>query len=158
MIHAMFRWQFGLVALLLLVVGGLLPLNAEAAPSAAPAVVVPVTACRDLSRVDLTAIGGAGSRVTSATETSRRGIVVCTVEGTLAPAIRFRMELALKSWTQRYLQIGCGGLCGRVSDNAGAADGCVPLQTGGFVIGATDMGHQDRDGSFGTDPQMRAAS
>jgi Tannase and feruloyl esterase len=38
----------------------------------------------------------------------------------------------------------------------GTADGCVPLEAGGFVLASTDMGHQDQDGSFGTDPQQRA--
>jgi len=48
--------------------------------------------------------------------------------------------LPLKTWTQRYLQIGCGGLCGNISGVVGAAEGCAPLAAGGFVQGATDMG------------------
>ncbi|UUE97160.1 tannase/feruloyl esterase family alpha/beta hydrolase [Xanthomonas hortorum pv. pelargonii] len=57
---------------------------------------------------------------------------------------------------QRYLQIGCGGLCGSIAGNVGAADGCAPLNSGGFVLAATDMGHQDQDGAFGKDAGKRA--
>ncbi len=128
-----------------------------AAQYAALEIVKPVTACANLATFDLTAIGGAGSRVTSAKEQrSSQGAAVCAVEGVLAPSITFSVELPTESWAQRYLQIGCGGLCGRVAKNVGAADGCVPLNAGGFVIAATDMGHQDQDGSFGRDPQKRA--
>lgn len=121
------------------------------------AIVHPVTACADLAGFDLTAIGGAGSRITIAAETSSKaGAAVCAVEGTLAPAITFAVQLPTKTWTQRYLQIGCGGLCGSIAGTVGDADGCVPLDSSGFVLAATDMGHQDQDGSFGQNPVKRA--
>ncbi|WP_372168521.1 tannase/feruloyl esterase family alpha/beta hydrolase [Xanthomonas axonopodis] len=129
-------------------------------PGAGPAalgVVAAKAACADLAGFDLTAIGGAGSRITAAVETTNRaGTTVCAVEGTLAPAITFAVQLPTQSWTQRYLQIGCGGLCGSIAGNVGAADGCAPLNSGGFALAATDMGHQDQDGSFGQNPVKRA--
>lgn len=106
--------------------------------------------------MDLTAVGGAGSRVTKAGETTSRGIAVCSVEGTLAPTIDFRVDLPTKNWSGRYLQVGCGGLCGRVSLEVGAAEGCPVLGAGGFAIASTDMGHQGMGGEFGRDPQKRA--
>ena len=36
-----------------------------------------------------------------------------------------------------------------------AAEGCAPLEAGGFVIASTDMGHQGMGGEFGQDPQKR---
>lgn len=116
----------------------------------------PVRACTDLVGADLAPIGGAGSRITSATDTTETGRRVCTVDGILAPAIRFRVVLPVDTWTGRYLQVGCGGLCGRVSMTAGAADGCVPLDQGEFVIAGTDMGHEGMGGDFGKDRQKRA--
>jgi feruloyl esterase len=60
--------------------------------------------CASLGGLDLSAIGGAGSRVTSAKETvGAQESRVCAVEGILAPAIRFRVELPVKTWTQRFL-------------------------------------------------------
>lgn len=120
-------------------------------------VVRPASACATLVNLDLTAIGGAGSQVATAQqEITESGIAVCSVEGTLAPSIGFKVQLPTQTWTQRYLQTGCGGLCGRISLNAPAADGCEPLDDGRFVIASTDMGHQGGGGSFGTDPQKRA--
>jgi feruloyl esterase len=126
-----------------------------AAAQASLAVVQPATACADLAGHDLTGIGGAGSRVTSATEGEDNGIAACIVEGTLAPAIGFRVSLPTRTWTQRYLQVGCGGLCGRITPGPAAADGCVALGAGGFVVAATDMGHQGPDASFGLDAGLR---
>jgi feruloyl esterase len=121
------------------------------------AVVAPRLACADLAKVDMTAIGGTGSTIASAAEGSgAQPGPVCIVEGTLAPAIRFRVELPAKSWTQRYLQTGCGGLCGNLNINIGAADGCPNIDQTGFVVASTDMGHEGMGGEFGRDPQRRA--
>jgi feruloyl esterase len=118
-------------------------------------VVTPVQSCAALASVDLEAIGGPGSRVSSATETTQNGIAVCLVEGTLAPSIGFQVLLPTATWTQRYLQVGCGGLCGRITLGVGAADGCASLTDGGFVLAATDMGHQGPAPDFGQDPRLR---
>jgi Tannase and feruloyl esterase len=130
------------------------PAPSAAAP-ATRAVVTPTRGCADLANVDLTDLGGAGSRVVKTSEAISNGVTVCSVEGTLAPTIGFRLDLPTRSWTQRFLQVGCGGLCGRISLDVGAADGCAPLEAGGFVIASTDMGHQGPSGEFGRDPQKR---
>jgi hypothetical protein len=38
------------------------------------------------------------------------------VKGTLAPANTFAVALPVSTWTQRFAELGCGGLCGNVSD------------------------------------------
>ncbi len=122
-------------------------------------VVEPRASCSDLLAVDLTDIGGAGSVVASVTETTSNGLPVCAVELVLAPQINASVILPQESWTQRYLQVGCGGLCGVVSLVSGASSGCAVLDAGGFVMAATDMGHaggMDNDGSWGADAQLRA--
>jgi len=116
---------------------------------------LPVTTCESLTSVDLTRIGGDGSRVVSAKATDHKGVAVCSVEGVLAPAIGFQVVLPTATWQQRYLQTGCGGLCGRISLNVSAADGCLPLTEGQFVIASSDMGHRGPGGVFGEDPQKR---
>lgn len=57
------------------------------------AVVAPVVTCAALTGTDMTAIGGAGSRITEASETTSDGIGVCSVKGTLAPAVNFHVLL-----------------------------------------------------------------
>ncbi|MDG2533006.1 tannase/feruloyl esterase family alpha/beta hydrolase [Sphingomonas sp. HITSZ_GF] len=124
---------------------------------AALGVVLPKASCGDLAKLDVTALGGAGSRIEKAEETmSEQGQPICAVDGTLAPSITFRVELPTRSWTQRYLQTGCGGLCGSLNLRIGAADGCPTVQAGGFVVASTDMGHQGMSAEFGRDPQKRA--
>lgn len=120
-----------------------------------PEVVLPVVACEALAATDLAAIGGAGSRVGRAELGEHEGITVCEVDGTLAPSIGFSVVLPTTTWRQRYLQTGCGGLCGNISLRVGAADGCLPLTRGDFVIASSNMGHQGRGGAFGVDPQKR---
>jgi feruloyl esterase len=104
---------------------------------------------------DLVGVGGAGSRITRAARAEDRGVAVCAVEGVLAPTIGFKVRLPMQTWNGRYLQVGCGGLCGHVSLQVGAADGCAPLAAGGFVMASTDMGHQGTGGAFGKDPRKR---
>ncbi|MFV0410102.1 MAG: tannase/feruloyl esterase family alpha/beta hydrolase [Paracoccus sp. (in: a-proteobacteria)] len=118
-------------------------------------VVKPVTSCAALAGTDLTGIGGEGSKITAAEETTSDGIAVCNVTGTLAAEANFQVLLPLESWTQRYLQTGCGGLCGNIMLQSGASAGCAVLNDGGFVMAATDMGHSGNDGKWGLDDAQR---
>ena len=146
------------ILLALLLASG--PLRAGAPGPAALPVVPPVIACAALAEVPLDAIGGAESRITDARETTSDGIPVCAVAGTLAPAVGFQILLPLETWAQRYLQVGCGGLCGRITLASGASDGCAVLAGGGFAMAATDMGHADAEAGvtgadWGLDAQRR---
>lgn len=118
-------------------------------------VVTPAATCASLTGTDLTGIGGTGSAVTGAEETTSDGIAVCSVTGTLAPQITFQVLLPMDSWTQRYLQVGCGGLCGNITLRSGASAGCQVLNDGGFVMAATDMGHSGNGGEWGLNEQQR---
>ncbi|MFG0634649.1 tannase/feruloyl esterase family alpha/beta hydrolase [Pseudomonas sp. xss_2] len=121
--------------------------------------VKPTSSCSALANVDLTKIGGEGSKITEATETTSDNIKVCSIKATLAPAINLQVLLPTETWTQRYMQLGCGGLCGQITLTVGAADGCKVYNNGGFVMAATDMGHgggMGNDGSWGLDAQKRA--
>lgn len=115
-------------------------------------VVKAVKSCGDLLGTDLHEFGG---KLTRAETVTRNGKQVCSVEGVMAPTIGFKATLPVDGWTQRYLQLGCGGLCGRVSMEAGAAEGCQPLRDEGFVIASTDMGHAGQSSEFGNDPHKR---
>lgn len=145
------RFRFALI--ILFIAGIASPVAAAPKPLST---VKPAIQCADLLKVDLAAIAGPGSKVTAASETTKDGIAACVVEATLAPSIKFKATLPTQSWTQRFLQIGCGGLCGNIPQQVGAAEGCAPLNTGGFVTAGTDMGHQGGGGSFGRDVQKRA--
>ncbi|WP_322034087.1 tannase/feruloyl esterase family alpha/beta hydrolase [Paraburkholderia sp. J76] len=129
------------------------------------AVVAPVVDCSKLASVDITDIGGAGSAITSAAVTTATvngaSVSFCTVKGTLAPSNTFEVALPVSTWTQRFAALGCGGLCGDVSDPTQQASfsfsyTCPLVQEGGFVTAATDMGHSGNDTAWTTDPQKQA--
>lgn len=125
------------------------------------AIVKPNASCASLASVSLTEIGGVGSSITSATEgtvtVNGAAIKFCTVEGTLAPAVGFRVRLPMEGWTQRALDIGCGGLCGSISASAVPATSynCPLVQQGGFVLASTNMGHANAEAAWAQDPQRR---
>ncbi|MBK4738937.1 tannase/feruloyl esterase family alpha/beta hydrolase [Noviherbaspirillum sp. DKR-6] len=135
------------------------------AAATALAVVKPVMDCAQLASVDLTDIGGAGSTITSAavTTTTINGntISMCAVKGTLAPSNTFEVALPVSSWTQRFAELGCGGLCGNLSDPTRQSAfsftyNCPLVQQGGFVTAATDMGHSGNGTAWTTNEQQQA--
>jgi feruloyl esterase len=139
----------------------------DAGPPAATAlaVVKPVTDCAQLASIDITDIGGAGSKITSATVTTAtvngNSVSLCAVKGTLAPANTFAVSLPVATWTQRFAALGCGGLCGSLTDptrldGVSASYKCPLVQEGGFVTAATDMGHQGNDAAWTTNEQQQA--
>lgn len=128
-------------------------------------VVTPIVDCTKLASVDITDIGGAGSVITSAAVTTATingaSVSFCAVKGTLAPANTFEVALPVSTWTQRFAALGCGGLCGNLSDptspNSFSFSYTCPLvQQGGFVTAATDMGHSGNGSAWTTDPQAQA--
>jgi len=104
--------------------------------------VAPVTACADLVSFDLSGPVGAGVKIKSATQVDD-GLPApyCRVLGTIDPAIQFEVRLPLSVWTQRFLQTGCGGLCGNLNINVGRTSDCAPATNGELALASTDMGH-----------------
>ncbi|MEO6856254.1 MAG: tannase/feruloyl esterase family alpha/beta hydrolase, partial [Rhodoferax sp.] len=154
-------WMAAIAAVLSLAIVACGDDSTAAAQSTALAIVKPTAACASLSSTDLTAIGGVGSIITSATEGSLaiNGVNVkfCTVEGTLAPAVGFRVRLPVDTWTQRYAHMGCGGLCGSIDASAtpSQAYGCPITQQGGMVLSSTNMGHTGAEANWSQDAQRR---
>ena len=70
----------------------------------------------------------------------------------------FRVRLPVDSWTQRYMHIGCGGLCGSISaaTDPGVSYNCPLTQQGGFVLSSTNMGHTNAETTWTQDAQRRA--
>jgi hypothetical protein len=72
---------------------------------------------------------------------------LCAVYGNIGPGEdtgnNFVIYLPTSTWTQRYVQTGCGGECG--SANLGdpqQANGCLPVIDGELATATTDMGHE----------------
>ncbi len=142
-----------------LVVGALAVLltMATAPAPAQTSPVQPRVACEALTGLDLSAELGVPARVdAAAVQAEGRPAPVCHLRGTIRGTIGFEAWLPLERWTGRYLQIGCGGLCGRVPSGPPQAHGCVHFERGEFAMAATDMGHRDPSAaSWGGDPERR---
>jgi Tannase and feruloyl esterase len=147
-----------------------LPLTAAGEPASRPVavaeplalqlpVLTPRMDCAALAGVDVSAEVGAGTGITAAAPaTATPGYPVCDVKGVIAPQIQFQVQLPTQTYRQRYLQTGCGGLCGVLAINVRAAEGCVPVTDGTFAMASNNQGHVGggtADGNFGTDPQAR---
>jgi hypothetical protein len=116
----------------------------------------PVMSCADLAKADLSGVVDKPIHITSAAEVADgKPAPYCRVLGYVEPAVKFEVRLPLNGWTQRYLQTGCGGLCGRLSIHTGNDMGCAPSQNGELAIASTDMGHSSDDKAWGADEQKR---
>ncbi len=127
-------------------------------------VVKPVVSCDQLAKADLRQAVDVPVTIKSATELDTEKGKYCKVSGTIAPAVGFEIDLPMEHWTQRYVEGGCGGMCGSVRANVGNAGSCVPALNGEFVVAGDDMGHSGgiggpggggAMGSFGADPDAR---
>lgn len=127
--------------------------SAAGAQAALPPV-APKVACASL-RAFVPSLAEAPTQVTDAREAQVDGRAMCVVKGYVSPQIQFEVRLPMQGWTQRYLQTGCGGLCGNLSVRA-PQRACPMLQNGEFAVASTDMGHQGQGGTWGaSDSQLR---
>ena len=129
--------------------------SATPAWAAGGAVTTPAMSCDALEKVDLAGAADKTVRIVSATQVVSKGVTVCEVRGAIEPQIGFFVRLPIATWTGRFLQIGCGGLCGRLPDEYAQVTACAPLQRGEFAVAGTDMGHQGMAPDFGDVSQLR---
>ncbi len=115
------------------------------------AVVAPVLDCSKLSSEDIDSAVGSPTHLTSATAVpDGKPAPYCDVTGYVEPQVKFEVRLPLAAWTQRFLQTGCGGLCGNLGIRVSNDHDCMPAQNGELALASTDMGHSGQaDGSFG---------
>jgi Tannase and feruloyl esterase len=78
----------------------------------------------------------------------------CAVTGHINTYIGFEILLPVSTWRQRYLQVGCGGLCGSISINPPQTTAYKPLADGDFVLAAEDDGHSGNGTSWSANAQQ----
>ena len=125
---------------------------------AALSAVAPVVDCAKLASTDISAAVGSKTYITSAERVADgKPSPYCRVTGYVEPMVKFEVRLPLTTWTQRFVQTGCGGLCGNLNIRLNNDDGCYPAQHGELALASSDMGHTGgMDGVFGEkDYQLR---
>lgn len=125
----------------------------------------PIMDCAALKSMgqQLSVIAGIAMQIQSAEVINEEPAPYCHVIGYVSPSVGFELRLPTTRWAQRYLQTGCGALCG-VAKIGGFTNPLVtqenPLyQRGELALAATDTGHNPGSSFDGTwaasDPQLR---
>lgn len=124
------------------------------ARAVSPETIQPVIGCEDLAKADLSKVADTPAVVSSAKIVTTGKGHYCRVTGHVAPNVGFEVDLPAEHWAQRFLQVGCGGLCGNVNVQVANAGGCVPALSGDLVVASDDMGHTGSmmDASWAADP------
>ena len=82
------------------------------------------------------------------------GPLYCALTGTIDTHIGFEILLPVTTWRQRYLQIGCGGLCGSIGLSAPQTTAYAPLADGDFVVASQDEGHSGQGTTWSTNGEQ----
>ena len=118
----------------------------DGARAAELAVVAPVKSCPEIKALDLSRGAAGPARIDSAEITADGAQQFCIVKGYVAPAVNFIIRLPASGWTQRYLQLGCGGYCGGATLTQGSVDrqsaGCGAYASKEMAVATSDLGHR----------------
>ena len=79
----------------------------------------------------------------------------CAVTGHINTYIGFEILLPISTWRQRYLQVGCGGLCGSINIDPPQTTAYKPIADGDFVLAAEDDGHSGNSNGWYSNAQQR---
>lgn len=79
----------------------------------------------------------------------------CALTGHIAGHIGFEILLPTETWHERYLQIGCGGLCGSIGLDAPESSNFTALADGYFVVASQDEGHSGQSPDWYRNPAQR---
>jgi feruloyl esterase len=149
--------------------------TARAARLGAAGTGAPVISCGQLAGADFSDVPDAPTAIVSASRAAPpNGPAVCQVVGYIAPQEQFVLTLPVRGYAGRYLQQGCGGLCGQDylglagsggSGTPGGAESatCATVSAaagGGMAIGTDNQGHigGETDGVWAKeDPALRVS-
>lgn len=99
--------------------------------------------CESLLSEDFASVPDAPTRINSARLVAAAGgkPAYCEVEGNIAPQVGILMRLPAETWNGKFLETGCGGLCGILTFIAL----CDEPLTRGYACITTDMGHKGKE-------------
>ncbi|MBI4165018.1 MAG: tannase/feruloyl esterase family alpha/beta hydrolase, partial [Acidobacteria bacterium] len=103
-------------------------------------------ACRQLTSADFAGIQDAPTQVTEAKLIPAAGDVpaYCNVRGYITPNVGIELKLPTENWNGKFLEMGCGGLCGVLFSSYSKNPGhdCDHGLRKGYACIASDQGHQ----------------
>tara|TARA_A100001391_G_scaffold130111_8_gene89508 strand:- start:8528 stop:10201 length:1674 start_codon:yes stop_codon:yes gene_type:complete len=125
------------------------------------ATLAPAISCEDLMREPAAEAGGIAYRLRSAETEAASGSrpAFCLVKGYATPQTEFELRLPLTGYTGRYLQGGCGGMCGIISSDFSPRCTNEHAYSGAFAVAFDNGGHHGTGIGDGTwalgDPELR---
>lgn len=132
------------------------------APLPEKATIAPVMACADLMRQPARGAQGIAFRLRSAEEEAASGTraAFCLVKGYATPQTEFELRLPLAGYSGRFLQGGCGGMCGVIPNSISPQCSNAHAFRGAFAVAFNNGGHHATGIGDGTwalgDPELRA--
>lgn len=104
-----------------------------------------------------TSVGGLQLQVTEnqVGSSTTGGPQYCALTGHIATNIGFEILLPTTTWHERYVQVGCGGLCGNIGLNAPQSTDFKALADGYFVVASQDEGHSGQSNDWYSNPAQR---
>jgi len=137
----MAKWLLGLLMALSAVPACAGPASLIPLPSRA--VIRPVISCTELAAPVTVEQEGIAFRVRSAVivPASAGKAEVCLVRGYAAPQTAFEIRLPTNSYSGRFLQGGCGGMCGVVGETIVPQCSNAHLSSGTFATAFNNGGH-----------------
>jgi len=126
------------------------------------AAIAPVMACTDLMRQPARDAQGIAFRLRSAETEAANGTraAFCLVKGYATPQTEFELRLPLAGYTGRFLQGGCGGMCGVMPNSITPQCSNAHAFGGAFAVAFNNGGHHATGIGDGTwalaDPELRA--
>lgn len=122
---------------------------------------LPVMACEALASRSFQPVQEVTFRLTSASlQAPQAGRAeMCLVKGYVAPQVQFALYLPTKTYTGRYLQGGCGGMCGVIGETLQPSCDSAIAFGGSFAVSFNNSGHLGAgigDGAWAKDaPELR---
>jgi feruloyl esterase len=108
--------------------------------------------CATLRHADFSLVLDAPTQILDARLVAAKGDLpaFCQVDGYVIPQVGFRLQLPRDKWNGKFIQIGCGGYCGRDLDRYDRDDrekftpvmSCTPALRKGYACIRTDNGHR----------------
>jgi feruloyl esterase len=98
--------------------------------------------CEVLQTTDFSGIVHAPTQVSESKIISSEELPgYCRVKGYVAPNVGIELLLPTSNWNGKFLEVGCGGYCGKIFE-ANSLLGCGRGLRKGYACIASDMGHQ----------------
>jgi hypothetical protein len=138
--------DLGLLAVSVVASFWVMPVPADTQPKPSSTVSAFATNCAALASADFSTVQDAPTQITEAVAVKASDALpgYCRVTGYVAPQVGIKLALP-ESWNGKFIEMGCGGHCGYLSEEQLSAS-CGEALRKGYACIISDMGHKGTGG------------